>query len=338
MDVMARLEEEVRRKLSPTEKYLVDDHRVHAAVAVLALRGVKLSRSDKYYGSLVEVLREMDRESRSEELSIKATDRLFGKALVRALAPKIADLRREGFANSPDPPCKTVAEAAQWVEQRSKADLAEWREDSEQRKKARAEINRLADKYRIEIQEKATQIRYQKPGDEHVRWVHAVPGTYLHRLAVETDRMAAQCGIPQAALVSHVLTGLEPARSRATLATRGNWYTLPSGEQIGVNEATVIIRARDLTDKELRAIYGMIRGYVGGKGTKGMRDEDVDFWELVQDEGGPPQGHGGKGQFWERVRQRWNREHPDDQPYTTSDSVRIRYERIADRLRPRQVS
>jgi hypothetical protein len=59
--------------------------------------------------------------------TLNATDRLFGKALVKALAPKLEDLRRRGF-DSPEPPFKTVAVAAAWVERTSKADLAEWRE------------------------------------------------------------------------------------------------------------------------------------------------------------------------------------------------------------------
>jgi hypothetical protein len=145
--------------------------------------------------------------------------------------------------------------------------------------------------------------------------------------------MATRCGIPQAALVTHVLTGLEPARSRVLLTTRENWYTLPSGEQIGVNEATVTFRARDLTNKELRTIYSVVRAHVGGKGTKGMKDKDVGLWELVQNLNGPPQEHGSKGQFWEMVRERWNREHPDDKPYTTWNGVKKRYERISERLR-----
>ncbi len=126
----------------------------------------------------------------------------------------------------------------------------------------------------------------------------------------------------------------EGSRSRAHLTTTQNWYTLPSGEQIGVNEATVTFRARDLTDKELRTVYNAVRGHVGGKGTKGIEDEDVNLWELVQDLGGPPREHGSKGRFWETVQARWNREHPDEEPYTTPNGVKRRYESILKRLQP----
>lgn len=326
------LRQEVRSKLPTSDKDVTDDYLRAAIWEVMEETSPGSSDADLYLRA-AERAREKARKEKSIELPLKATDRLFGKALVKALAPKIEDLRRREFG-SPHPPFRTATEAAECVERTSSANLAEWREESEERKRARTEIERLAHKYRIEIEKKATLLPYQKPGDEHVKWVPTVPGTFLCQLTKETHRMATQCGVPQAALVTHVLTGLESARSRAHLTTRENWYTLPSGEQIGVNEATVIFRARDLTDKELRTIYNAVRGHVDGKGTKGIEDKDVDLWELVQDLDGPPQEHGSKGQFWETVRERWNREHPDEEPYTTRNGVKTRYERILTRLRP----
>src|SRR5215211_4861972 len=134
---LVRLVRQVKSKLPPTEKHLADGNQVEAAVMRVALRGESPGSSDKYHLQLVEELREMDRKSRSEELTLKATDRLFGKALVRALAPEISDLRNRGFGG-PEPPFRTVAEAAAWVEQATDADLAKWREDSQGREKAHA--------------------------------------------------------------------------------------------------------------------------------------------------------------------------------------------------------
>jgi hypothetical protein len=162
--------------------------------------------------------------------------------------------------------------------------------------------------------------------------VPTVPGTYLCQLAEESRRTATRCGVPQAALVTHVLTGLEPARSRAWITTKKNWYALPSGEQIGVNEATVTFYARDLTEKELKIIYNGVRRHVGGKGTKGMENKDEAIWELVQRLGGPPQEHGSKGLFWEKALEYWNREHPDD-TFGSPDFIRMRYHRGLKRLR-----
>jgi hypothetical protein len=326
------LRQKVRSKLHKSDKNVTDDH-LRAAIWEVMEDPSPGSSDNELYLRAAQRAREKARKEKSVELPLKATDKLFGKALVKALAPNIEDLRRRQFG-SPDPPFKTATEAAQWVERTSNADLAQWREESEERKRARTEIERLAHKYRIEIARKRTLLSYQKPGDEHVKWVYTVPGTFLYRLSEETHRMARHCGVPQAALVTHVLTGLEPARSRAHLTTTQNWYTLPSGEQIGVNEATVTFRARDLTDKELRTVYNAVRGHVGGKGTKGIEDKDVDLWKLVQDLGGPPREHGSKGRFWETVRERWNREHPDEEPYITPNGVKRRYESILKRLQP----
>jgi hypothetical protein len=327
-----RLAEEVKRKFPPTERYLAEGHLVEAAVFRLAVKEVQPGFDDNYHRRLVEEIRNLDRESRAADLSSTATDRLLGKALVRALAPKIEDLRETGFG-SPAPPFKTAAKAAEWVERQSKADLAEWSEGSEGRKKARAEIYRLAHEHRIEIEERATQLPYQRPGDEHVKWVYAAPGTYLYRLAQETVLLADRTGLSADALVMYVLTGLEPVRSRARLTTRENWYTLPTGEEIGVNEATVTFRARDLTDKELRSLYSMVRSGVSGKGTKGVGDKEVELWEMVQNLGGPPKEHGSKRNFWRTVQERWNRDHANGR-YATWEGVKKRYESISARLRP----
>jgi hypothetical protein len=325
-----KLRQKVRSKLHKSDKDVTDDH-LRAAIWEIMEEPPPDSSDDERYLRAAERAREKARKEKSVELPLKATDRLFGKALVKALAPKIEELRREEFG-SPDPPFKTTTEAAEWVERTSKTDLAEWREKSEERKSARTEIWRLANKYRIEIEEKVTLLPYQKPGDEHVKGAPTVPGTYLCQLAEETRRIATRCGVPQAALVTHILTGLEPARSRARITTKENWYTLPSGEQIGVNEAMVIFYARDLTEKELSIIYNGVRRHVGGKGTKGMEDKDEAILELVQRLDGPPQEHGSKGPFWEKVLESWNREHPDD-TYGTPDSLRMRYHRALKRLR-----
>ena len=333
MSIVPKVTDEVRRKFPPTEKYLAEGHLVEAAIARLALdHKVSPSPDDRYYRQVVAEVRKMDHESRAADLSSTATDRLLGKALVRALAPEIEDLREVGFG-SPTPPFKTPAEAAEWVERTSKADLVEWREGGDDRKRAHAEIDRLAREHRIEIEYRATHLRYQKPGDEHVKLVYAVPGTYLYRLARETDRIADRTGLPADALVTYVLTGLEPVRSRARCTARENWYTLPTGEEIGVNEATITFRARDLTDKELRSLYSMVRGIVSGKGTKGVGDKDVELWELVQNLGGPPKEHGSKGNFWKTVQECWNREHAND-TYASWEGVKKRYESISARLRP----
>ncbi len=177
---------------------------------------------------------ELERESKSIQLRQTPTDRIFGDALVRALAPTVENLRREEFG-SPDPPFEDVMEAARWIEQTSKASLTTYREKSEERKEVLNEINKLAREYQIEIEYKSTLLPYHQNHDDDepanqnqdddeeeppAKWVPTVQGSYLYRLAKETRRIAMRTGLPQDALVVHVLTGLKPIRFRARLAKR----------------------------------------------------------------------------------------------------------------------
>jgi len=333
-----RIVEGIESKLDNQSGHLKGSPWLYRAfLEVLNESGSGISEDIKYARG-AQRAKELARENEEESLELPKThtDRIFGDALVRALAPTIADLREREFG-SRDPHFADVGEAAQWIKTRSMKDLAGWRAKSEERRKAHDEIQRLADEHLIEITYKSTLLPYQMPDDEHVKWAPAVPGTWLYRLAKETQRITKRTGLPQDALVVHVLTGLKPVRSRARVTTRESHYTLPSGEQIHVNEAAVTFRARDLTDKELREIYRMVKGHVGGKGTEALDDKDEYLWILVQDMGGPPQAHGTKGPFWRAAQEKMNLKHPVA-PYTTYKGVQDRYDSIVKRLRlPREV-
>ena len=331
---LQQLVEKVERKLPESAKHLKGSSLVHQALLETIDDPPPGESIEARYARAAQRAIELDRESKSIHLQRTPTDRIFGDALARALAPRIENLRKEGFG-SPAPPFGNIVDAAQWVEQTSKTALTSYRERSEAREEAFNEIDKLADEYQIEIEYKSTLLPYhQNPDDddEYAKLVPTVQGTYLYRLAKETDRIAKRTGLPQDALVVHVLTGLRPVRSRARLTTRKHGHTLPSGEQIHVNDATVTFYARDLTDRELRRIYNTVRDHVGGKGTKGLEDKDEYLWKLVQDMGGPPKQHGSKGRYWQKVQEAMNRKYPGR--YTTSKGVQQRYFNILKRLRP----
>jgi hypothetical protein len=84
--------------------------------------------------------------------------------------------------------------------------------------------------------------------------------------------------------------------------------------------------------KELGRICSTVRGYVRGKGTKGVEDKDEDLWKLVQDMGGPPERHGSKGAFLQSVQEAINQKYPGQ--YTPSKGVQQRYFNILERLQP----
>lgn len=329
------LEQAVRSKLHPSDKDLVDGPYVEAAIYRTLKERPRGATDDDLCARAARVARELRDGSEEVELRRTPTDSILGDALVRALAPKIAELRESGAEfGSQRAPFASVQEAAEWIKKRSAEDLATWRLQGTERSRAHDEIDRLADKHRIELEHKSTLLPYQEPEDEHIKWTPAIPGTYLYRLAKETQRIAKRTGLPQDALVIHVLTGLKPVRSRVRITRRWSYYTLPSGEQIHVNEADVTFRALDFTDKELRAIYGTIKRHVGGKGTEALDDKDERLWTLVQDMGGPPQTHGTKGPFWRTVQEKMNLAYPD--AYTTWEGVKARYNSILKRLQPPQ--
>jgi len=333
-----KIEQAVRNKLHESDKELADSHYLDAAV----YRTLKNQRSSDTDDSLAvraaQLVRKIRDETQPIELKSTSTDRIFGDALIRALAPKIGDLREAEFGRR-QPPFSSVEEAATWIKRRSTEDLEGWLKNSKERNRAYDEIERMANEHQIEILFTSTLLPYLVPDDEHVKSADAIPGTYLYRLAKETERIAKHTGLPQEALVVHILTGLKPVRSRVRISKKESHYALPresaaseAGEQLHVHEAAVTFRAHDLTDKELRSIYRMVKGHVGGKGTEPLDDKDEYLWGLVQDLGGPPRAHGTKGPFWRTVQGKTNAKYPG--AYTTYKGVQDRYERIVKRLWP----
>jgi len=328
-----KLEQRIENKIPDSKKHLKGSPLLGSAIYNILKVGNRNRSDDELDRQVIDRLENLHRKyTVTPGLRPTPTDMLLGEALTRAMAPQVEELRRERFGHI-NPPFSTMEEAASWIKQSSEADLVKWREKREQRRKALEKIERLAKEHLIELDLKSTLLPYQKPGDEHVKSAPAIPRTYLHKLARETASMAKHTGLSQDALVTHVLTGLKPLRSRAQMKTTRNGYWVPRGEQITVNEATVVFRAQDLTEKELRSVYKNVRAHVGGKGTRSLEHKDVEVWTLVQELGGPPQQHGSKGLFWNKVLERWNREHPDE-PYTSTNWAKNHYFKAAKRLKP----
>lgn len=340
---LLKIEQRIRGMIHDSEEELRDSPFLEAALYRTMKESNGRASEDELCRRVIERAREHHREwvvpqqqeegtGKTGEVPFTPTDMLAGEALVRALAPQVEELRIAVFG-SPEPPFDSLREASDWIEQQEERDLAALAESAEEKQRAWEEIEKLADSHGIELGFKNTLLPYQKHDDGHVKYVHAEPRTYLHKLARKVRSMAKHTGLGADALIVHVLTGLKPVKGRARITTTEHLHTLPSGEQIATTEATVTFRARDLADEELRSIYNAVRGHVGGKGTTGLGYKDVKLWELVQDLGGPPQEHGSKGAFWEEVRQRYDRHFPGE--ITTTNGVKGRYKRISRHLSPR---
>jgi hypothetical protein len=84
-------------------------------------------------------------------------------------------------------------------------------------------------------------------------------------------------------------------RPRVWSTQAGRSVQLPGGEHLSTRWKTVKFFAADLTYKVVRDSYVAIRRYIGGRGTKGLKLEGVEFWRLVEYEcGGSPHKHGQK--------------------------------------------
>ena len=105
--------------------------------------------------------------------------------------------------------------------------------------------------------------------------------------------------------------------------------TLPDGEQVLSRWADVQFFARDLTDKDLRKIYGAIRESLGVEGKRPFESEDLQFWQFVRDSCPIPDK--GKMKFWEDALRRWQQAHPET-GINTRDSMKRKFTRLNERL------
>jgi hypothetical protein len=240
-----------------------------------------------------------------------AGDYFLAKALVRGLSPWVVRLREEGFS-SQEPPFEDEEKAADWIEHTSSADLRRWKAPRVKRSDARETIYELTREAGYRIKLNVVFLRYGRPNDDHVKSVGTVPNTFLERLALETEEFSKKTGLAPDALVAHILTGLIPMIPRVRSARTEHWIRLPNGQTFPIRWETVTFHAADLSYEEVRHLYSDVRHYVGGKGTKALTFEELEYFELVEDMGGSPRER--KSDFWKKVLQEWQRRHPNQPP------------------------
>lgn len=251
--------------------------------------------------------------------------------LVKSLASWTEDLREEGFEHR-EPPFEDEGKAADYIERTYQEDLAQWREKREAPDDAKEQIHRLAHQLGIVATTSGLLLRYGRPGDGHLRNAHVSPGTFLWKLASEVERVSRKSGLPPDALTAHVLTGVTPILSRVRFTEREDHFNLPSGQQMHSRSVTLTFRTADLTFEELRELYDEIKDYMGGKGVRHADLDDFEFWNLVEELGGPPEPYKGVRRFWLRVRDRWNAAHPERKPLKSWEGLQDRYQRLCKRL------
>lgn len=267
----------------------------------------------------------------------------MSRELVKSLALEVASLREERFGSTvpPFPPSdQTVAardeaikNAATWIEAESRADLAKWRASQASAKNPREDIGRLVKEAGYEGFSLSVSPHLPYFGPPHLDFEKAAgtaPGTFLAKLGRRSTRWSKNTNIMPGHWTMHVLTGFSPLLSRVRFTENDRAFELPSGQQARMRSVILTFNTADLTFDELREIYNDVRIFLGGRGQKAPTFEDLEFWELVRDMGGPPAT--GIRRFWISVRDRWNAEHPDTQPLKSWEGFQDRYQRLARRL------
>lgn len=299
-----------------------------------------------YHSDVGNVLREAEeRREQAETPQEKAAPRqsprpkpgaeahFVSRMLVEGLKPWVENLREEGGLGSTVPPYPgDGGAAAEYIEETSAADLARWNKSWKDREEEHERINQLAHRLGLDVTTKVRLLPYSRPGDHHRKNAPTAPDTFLFNLAGEVAGVSRKTGLPPEALTMYVFTGGMPLLPRTWVAKRENHTLLPNGEQAHLRSVTLTFRTADLTFEELRTLYDDIKTYMGGKGIQAPTAEDLEFWELVQEAGGPPEPYRGAREFWREVLKEWNQKHPYDTPLKSWEGLQKKYRRLCKRL------
>jgi hypothetical protein len=298
-----------------------------------------------YHWDVVDVLQEAERRREQATLSPQHTAprrfprlkpgakaHFLSRLLVDGLRPWTEGLRDEGFGSPSAPYPDDEDAAADYIEVTSASDLARWRGAGTSNGQDEEQLYRLAHQLAVDVAPRARHLPYGRPGDNFQKNAPVFPGTFLFKLAGEIARVSRQTGLPPEALTAHVLSDVEPLMPRVRRTNHDNYFRLPSGKRAHLRSVSLIFRTADLTFEELRGVYDDVKSYMGGKGVQAPTREDVEFWELVEEMGGPPEPYQGVRDFWREVLKRWNQQHPNHAALKSWEGLQDRYQRICKRL------
>ena len=244
--------------------------------------------------------------SESRELGTSPDAAFLSKALGKRLEPWTEELREEGFGNPRAPFPEDPTAAAAWIEMQSKTDREQWQRRSvsvaDAMADAQREMERLVGLTGLMVHIEPRLLEYIRPRVGYRQMVRVFPGTFLERLAQETDRVAKKTAFRPDVLTGFVLTGLQPMISRVRIRKTSEGCRIP-GDMIPCQSVTLEFYTADVTYDEVRTLYAEIREYFGAADKEGLSWPEFDFISLVDSMGGPPEE--GKVRFWKEVQRRW---------------------------------
>lgn len=261
---------------------------------------------------------------------------LLSKAFTKRLEPWASELRKEGFGSTDAPFPRDLAAAADWIQQESAADRERWLQGKTSRLDAQKEIRRLADLAGLVVHTEARSLKYVRPDRDHQQTVAAFPGTFLDRLARETDRVSEKTAFQPEALTGFMLTGLQPMISRIRITKADGGCSVP-GDTIPSRSVTLVFNAADVSYEEMRRLHAEVRKWFGVTDTERLGWQEFDFISLVDSMGGPPEQ--GKTHFWEEVLLRWEEERVSkgSRPLSSWRAARNKFERLDSRKNLREL-
>jgi hypothetical protein len=226
--------------------------------------------------------------------------------------------------------------AAEWIEMQSKTDREQWQRQSVSTPNAQEEMERLAGLAGLVVRIEVQFVEYIRPDVEYRQMAGAFPGTFLERLAQETDRVAKKTAFRPEVLTGFVLTGLQPMISRVRIRKTSGGCRIP-GDSIPCRSVTLEFYTADVTYDEVRTLYAEIREFFGAADKEGLSWPEFDFISLVDSMGGPPEQ--GKTRFWEEVQRRW-KGMPASQhsPLNSWRAARNKFERLDSRKNLRELT
>ncbi len=268
---------------------------------------------------------------------IKVTER----DLVDKIQPQVERLRRALF-HTVGAPFKSMSEAAMWIERtapsgglprlprRARKQAENLMVDAQVRLQAYSELVG----HEAVVHEIVRRLPYTKPGKRGLLYapVRFNPReTKLGRLEGETRMLAEATGFPQESVVAYVLSGEAPRLPGVRLSTT---YRRLGERGMPLKSVVTEMFSRDVTASELRRVHSVIRTAQNAVRVRPLTSTQEEVLELVRRlRAVRPAGELEKD-FWERVRQEWNRRHPAS-PYKTWRPLEMRYRRLTGRRRSR---
>lgn len=274
-------------------------------------------------------------ETLRAELGLNPEAALVSKAFAKRLEPWARELRKEGGFGS-SAPFPDEGTAADWIERRSAADRERWAKGRSSKVDAGKKIRQLAEFAGLDVTPRARLLKYGRPGEDDVKNAPVFPGTFLDRLARETDRVSERTAFQPETLTGYVLTGFQPLISRVRI-TESKKICFVHGDRIQSRWVTLRFHAADVAYDEVRSLYAEIRKFFGATNAERLTWPEADFLSLVDSLNGPPEY--GKTRFWKEVLRRWKEEPAAHYSELNSwRAARNKYERLDARTNIRELT